>query len=212
MITLKLGSKGEDVKTLQKKLDCNVDGIFGNITEEAVKDFQRKNNLTVDGVVGDKTWAALGLKKKETTRPINKIFLHCSATKEGKDYTVDDIRSWHKARGFSDVGYHYVIYRDGTVKEGRPINQIPAAQSGHNVGSIAICYIGGLAEDGKTPKDTRTSEQKESMYKLLKDLMEKYNLKQTDIHGHYEVSDKYCPCFKIPIFLNDYNQWVKKEK
>ena len=65
---------------------------------------------------------------------------------------------------------------------------------------------------GKTPKDTRTSEQKESMYKLLKDLMEKYNLKQTDIHGHYEVANKGCPSFKIPTLLNEYNEWTKKEK
>ena len=62
MATLKFGSRGEDVKTLQRLLNCEADGIFGKITEEAVKDFQKKNNLTVDGIVGTNTWNAIGIK------------------------------------------------------------------------------------------------------------------------------------------------------
>lgn len=61
MITIKLGSRGTDVKTLQNKLNLAEDGIFDSITEEAVKDFQKSKNLTTDGIVGPKTWEALGI-------------------------------------------------------------------------------------------------------------------------------------------------------
>jgi hypothetical protein len=152
MNTLKLGSKGADVKVLQKRLNLIPDGIFGNITLEAVKEFQRQNGLFPDGVVGTSTWEALGF----TSRKINEIIVHCSATPEGKDYSVADIRKWHIQRGFGDIGYHYVIYRDGTVHKGRSIGKIGAHTSGHNSYSIGICYIGGCASDGKTAKDTRT--------------------------------------------------------
>ena len=91
-------------------------------------------------------------------REIKSIILHCSATPEGKDFTVADITRWHKERGFRTIGYHYVVYRDGTVHKGRPVEQIGAHCEGHNKDSISVCYIGGLMADGKTPKDTRTAE------------------------------------------------------
>lgn len=91
-------------------------------------------------------------------REIKSIILHCSATPEGKDFTVADITRWHKERGFRTIGYHYVVYRDGTVHKGRPVEQIGAHCEGHNKDSIGVCYIGGLMADGNTPKDTRTAE------------------------------------------------------
>ena len=96
-------------------------------------------------------------------RKINLIIVHCSATPEGKDFTVDDITRWHKARGFKTIGYHYVIYRDGSIHKGRPVSEEGAHCVGHNKNSIGVCYIGGLAADGKTPKDTRTDSQKSSL-------------------------------------------------
>ena len=98
-------------------------------------------------------------------RKINEIIVHCSATPEGKDYSVDTIRQWHLQRGFSDIGYHYVIYRDGSIHTGRYESIIGAHCAGHNANSIGVCYIGGCASDGKTPKDTRTAEQKQSLVK-----------------------------------------------
>lgn len=153
MTTLKIGSKGSEVKILQIRLNLIADGIFGPITQEAVKDFQKKNNLTTDGIVGSTTWAKLGVTQ---TRYINEIIVHCSATPECKDFTVTDIKKWHLARGFSDIGYHYVIYRDGSVHTGRDKSKIGAHCTGHNSYSIGVCYIGGCSADGKTPKDTRT--------------------------------------------------------
>lgn len=81
-------------------------------------------------------------------RKITEIIIHCSATPEGKDYTVVDIDRWHKAKG-----YHFVIYRDGSIHVGRSKSETGAHCTGHNTISIGICYIGGLTKDGQ-PKDT----------------------------------------------------------
>lgn len=191
MTTIKLGSRGNDVKTLQSKLNLIADGVFGPITEEAVKDFQKANGLSVDGIVGAKTWAKLDASTNK--RNIEELIVHCSATPEGKDYTVDNIRQWHLAEGFSDIGYHYVIYRDGSIHIGRNESISGAHCTGHNTISIGICYIGGLASDGKTPKDTRTPAQKVALLKLLKELKTKYP--KAKIHSHKDFANKACPSF-----------------
>ena len=126
-------------------------------------------------------------------RKINEIIIHCAATREGRGFTVEDITRWHKARGFATIGYHYVIYRDGSIHEGRPLEQIGAHCVGHNKHSIGICYIGGCASDGKTPKDTRTSEQKEALLSLLRRL--KARFPNATIHGHRDFAAKACPSF-----------------
>ena len=128
-------------------------------------------------------------------RKITEIIIHCSATIEGKDYTVADIDRWHRARGFRKIGYHYVIYRDGSIHAGRPISETGAHCAGHNAHSIGICYIGGLAKDGRTPKDTRTPEQREAMRSLIKQLKQKFP--EASIHGHREFAPKACPCFRV---------------
>ena len=190
-MVLKLGSRGNEVKVLQEKLNLKADGIFGPVTEEAVKDFQRSKGLEVDGIVGANTLSKLNLSVNKRT--IKELIVHCSATPEGKDYSVDTIRQWHLQRGFSDIGYHYVIYRDGSIHIGRDESIIGAHCAGHNANSIGVCYIGGCASDGKTPKDTRTAEQKQSLVKLLKELKTKYP--QASIHGHRDFSSKACPSF-----------------
>ena len=190
-MVLKLGSKGNEVKLLQEKLNLKADGIFGPLTEEAVKDFQRSNGLEVDGIVGDNTLSKLNLSVNK--RNIKELIVHCSATPEGKDYSIDTIRQWHLQRGFSDIGYHYVIYRDGSIHIGRDESIIGAHCTGHNTNSIGVCYIGGCASDGKTPKDTRTLQQKESLLSLLKTLKIKYP--NAKIYPHYKFAAKACPSF-----------------
>lgn len=140
------------------------------------------------------------------------IILHCSATAEGKDYTVAKIDEWHKQKGFKKIGYHYVIYRDGTIHKGREEWETGAHTVNHNSKSIGICYIGGLDKNGKTAKDTRTPEQKKSMYKLVNSLMEKYKLSLNDVHGHYEFAAKACPSFKMNTFREEFNEWKKDNK
>ena len=133
-------------------------------------------------------------------RVINKIIIHCAATPEGKDYTVEQIRQWHttpkpKGNGWKDIGDHFVIYRDGSVHPGRPIEQIGAHTSGYNANSIGICYIGGCAKDGKTPKDTRTPEQKAALVKLVAELRRRFP--NASVHGHNEFANKACPSFNV---------------
>jgi N-acetylmuramoyl-L-alanine amidase len=195
----KRGSRGEAVKQIQKALagaglKVITDGVYGTITEEAVREFQSKNGLKPDGIVGPATLAKLiPARLKRSKRTIKEIIVHCSATPEGKDYTVLDIRRWHKQQGWSDIGYHYVIYRNGHVEPGRNVDIAGAHCEGHNMHSIGVCYIGGMTRDGKNPKDTRTLSQKAALLSLLLDLKKLYP--QAKIYGHCDFSNKACPCF-----------------
>ena len=132
-------------------------------------------------------------------RKINKIIVHCTATQEGKEISVDTIRKWHLKRGWSDIGYHYVISLDGLTQVGRPIERSGAHTKRENKDSIGITYVGGVeSERGKNgkwiAKDTRTKEQKISLLNLLTTLKSIYGDDVT-IHGHREFAAKSCPCF-----------------
>lgn len=200
---LRKGSKGNEVKALQGALHLYVDGIFGKLTEEAVKEFQRANGLKPDGIVGEQTWAKImtGERKAamlsssvtKSKRRIDEIIVHCSATAEGKDFTTADITKWHRQRGFTTIGYHYVVYRDGSIHTGRDVNVAGAHCTGHNTHSIGVCYIGGCKADGRSPKDTRTEAQKAALLKLLKDLKRLYP--NAKIRGHRDFANKACPSF-----------------
>ena len=100
-------------------------------------------------------------------RKINKAIVHCTATPEGRHTTVEDVRRWHLDRGWSDIGYHYLIYLDGTVHEGRPIEIQGAHTKGQNKNSIGIAYVGGIDKVNFKAKDTRTEEQKEAVVDML---------------------------------------------
>ena len=134
-------------------------------------------------------------------REINRIILHCSATREGQDIDAATIKKWHtdpkpEGRGWSDIGYHYVIRLDGTIEGGRPIHKAGAHTKGHNDDSIGICYIGGVEEDGKTPKDTMNDCQEAAFKELIYSLRMVWD-KHLTLHGHNEFASKACPSFKV---------------
>lgn len=133
-------------------------------------------------------------------RNINEIILHCSATPEGQDVTIEEIDRWHRERGFRACGYHYVIYRDGTVRQGRALSQVGAHTINHNTNSIGICYIGGLDRNGR-PKDTRTDAQRDVMYALCKVLLKQFP--KATVHGHNEFANKACPSFDVAAFARE---------
>ena len=196
---LKKGSVGDDVKRLQAALNLAQDGIFGSITEEAVKDFQSANDLYPDGIVGEKTWAVidkkncnLGVNLVKSKRTIKEIIVHCTATPEGRNETVESIRAMHKTRGFADIGYHYLIYIDGSIHNGRDVNIIGAHCVNHNSYSIGVCYVGGC-DKNLNAKDTRTDAQKKALVDLLKQLRVLYP--NAKIYGHRNFSSKKCPSF-----------------
>lgn len=140
-------------------------------------------------------------------RIISLIVIHCSATKASQKVTVADIDRWHRARKWEGCGYHYVIYQDGSIHIGRPLEKKGAHVKDHNAHSIGICYIGGLDEQGNA-SDTRTPEQKQSLINLLTDLHKKFP--KAIILGHRDLSPdlngdghitpneyiKECPCYE----------------
>lgn len=127
-------------------------------------------------------------------RKIEKIIIHCSATKSNKHYSFEQLECDHKARGFICCGYHYYITRDGQLHFGRPEDVVGAHAKGYNARSIGICYEGGLDEQG-FPADTRTPAQKQTLLTLLRSLRIDYP--DAEILGHCELPgiQKACPCF-----------------
>ncbi len=125
---------------------------------------------------------------------IKYIAVHCTATPEGRHHTSKDIKSWHKAKGWSDIGYHFVVQINGNVEKGRS-EKVPGAHvQGYNSNSIGVVYVGGCDKDMK-PKDTRTTAQKVSLLNVLRQLKDKYP--EAVILGHRDFPNvnKACPSF-----------------
>lgn len=127
-------------------------------------------------------------------RPLNRIILHSTATPEGRDVTVEEIRDWHLARGWNDIGYHFVIYRNGAIKKGRDVSEQGAHTLGHNEDSIGIVYVGGTDLSGNA-KDTRTLQQRVSMRLLIAYLKAKHGIKT--VLGHKQCTHTECPSFDV---------------
>ena len=141
-------------------------------------------------------------KRKET----NTIVVHCSATKPSQKVNFHVIRRWHlMKRAFIDIGYHWVIERDGTVKQGRPIDDWGAHVKGHNHESIGICLVGGLNEKG-WPEDNFTPLQKRMLKFLLGGCLQLWP--EAEVKGHYELNNnKDCPCFDVEDWLRAEDLW-----
>lgn len=133
--------------------------------------------------------------KPAASRTIKEIIIHCTATPEGRDVSVDTIRKWHKDQGWSDIGYHFVVLLDGTVKSGRPEAIIGAHVAGHNTGTLGVVYVGGCDKTMKA-KDTRTPAQKKALLEFVSQLLKRYpNVKK--ISGHNQYAAKACPSFDV---------------
>lgn len=138
-------------------------------------------------------------------RPLTEIIVHCSATRAewmasaGTLAKVDEIRRWHKRdRGWRDIGYHYLIDRDGTLAAGRPVDQVGAHVQGHNTGTIGICLIGGHGSSEKDAfADHFTPAQDKMLRKVLSDLMRTYPTIRK-VSGHNQYAAKACPGFNVP--------------
>lgn len=142
---------------------------------------------------------------KKSKRKIEYIVIHCTATAEGKDFKSKDIDRWHRNQGWSEIGYNYVITLDGKLELGRDVDKIPSQVKGYNSSSIGVVYVGGVALDGKTPKDTRTTEQKNSILKLLKELKTLYPSAKILGHRDFPKVAKACPSFDAKNEYKDIN-------
>lgn len=142
-----------------------------------------------------------------------RIVVHCSATTPKQDIGSETIHTWHtRDRGFAAIGYHFVIRRDGTIEQGRPINAIGAHVQGHNASSLGICLVGGLDANLK-PQDNFTAHQYDSLCELLAFLQTHYP--NTTVLGHRDLSkdqnndgkidpwewSKSCPCFDVRMWI-----------
>ncbi|MCD8309707.1 MAG: N-acetylmuramoyl-L-alanine amidase [Prevotellaceae bacterium] len=122
------------------------------------------------------------------------LILHCSATRCDQDYTAQQLKRDHKARGFRTVGYHFYVRKDGSVTQHRRLWEVGAHCRPYNRCSIGICYEGGLDEEGQ-PKDTRTSAQTNTLRHIFASL--KTIFPDALICGHRDLpgtTPKACPC------------------
>lgn len=121
-------------------------------------------------------------------RKINKIVIHCSDSPHvlsGKQVGSTLIKEWHLKRGFSDIGYHAVIIKDGTIQQGRDESETGAHAKGHNKDSVAVCLVG---------TDSFTASQFVSLKALLKLWMTRHHLGIGDVYCHYQLNpQKTCP-------------------
>lgn len=129
-------------------------------------------------------------------RRIDEIIIHCSATRADHHVTAMAIREWHKARGWDDIGYHFVIERDGELVEGRDLETVGAHAKGHNRHSIGVCMVGGIAEDGK-PESNFSREQWRELDRLISGL--RWAFPNAIIRGHRDLPGvtKACPSFDV---------------
>lgn len=128
----------------------------------------------------------------------NHIVVHSSATPSRMAIGVMEIRRWHKDRGWSDVGYHFVITRCAAIQHGRDVAIVGAHALGINSESIGVCLVGGVAEDGKTPEFNFTRGQMSALEDLLLDLTAVYD--EARVEGHRDVMPPgytECPSFDV---------------
>ena len=134
----------------------------------------------------------------------SKIIVHCSRTRPADDIGVAEIRCWHKARGFGDIGYHFVIRRDGRIEVGRPICDVGAhcRAAGMNRVSVGVCLVGGMAPrmDRKIDEDNFMSGQMASLVLLAQTLKKIYPGATLAPHSQYDKA-RTCPVFDIDKFL-----------
>lgn len=124
------------------------------------------------------------------------IFIHCSATKPSMDIGVREIRMWHKRdNGWLDIGYHFVIRRDGTIENGRPQDVIGSHAKSYNSHSVAVCLVGGINDAGK-PESNYTEAQWASLDEVVSNMS--YEYPNAVVVGHRDVdAGKACPCFDV---------------
>ena len=137
----------------------------------------------------------------EPRKSTDYIVIHCAATKASMDIGLTEIRKWHvQDNGWRDVGYHYIIRRNGEVELGRSIRDTGAHAAGYNHKSVSVCMVGGMAEDNSA-ENNFTAHQWTALLDLVKQL--KSNYPDADVIGHNEISEKECPSFDVQKWKED---------
>lgn len=126
------------------------------------------------------------------------IFVHCSATKPSMDVGVREISQWHKELGWLAVGYHFIIRRDGTIEEGRPVDVVGSHVKDWNSKSVGVCLVGGIDDKGRYEANF-TPAQMQSLKEKLADLKDLYP--DAEIKAHHDIAPKACPSFNLSRWL-----------
>lgn len=134
-------------------------------------------------------------KKRSSTEA---IFVHCSATKPSMDVGVREISQWHRELGWLAIGYHFVIRRDGTIEEGRPVDVVGSHVKDWNSKSVGVCLVGGIDDKGKFEANF-TPAQMQSLKEKLADLKDMYP--DAEIKAHHDIAPKACPSFNLSRWL-----------
>jgi len=133
-------------------------------------------------------------------RHITKVIIHCAATKPSMDIGASDIKKWHLDRGWKDIGYHYVIRRNGDIENGIGVALAGSHTKGHNASSIGICLVGGI-DNKSEPENNFTKPQWATLERLVRIL--KVDFPHATVHGHREFAAKACPSFDVQEWLKN---------
>lgn len=145
-------------------------------------------------------------------RDISTIVVHCSATPPSMDIGVEEIRKWHvEGNSWTDIGYHFVIRRDGTIESGRPIERPGAHVKGHNSNSIGVCWVGGVSEANGRAQDNRSDQQTAALFGLIQDLQQKFPGAALMGHRDFKGVKKDCPSFDVRKWFVEQCNTEKKE-
>ena len=146
-----------------------------------------------------------GFDKQTKNRAIKRIIIHCSATKPNQNIGAATIKKWHLDRGWADIGYHYVIRRNGEVETGRDrdgdgdiFEEIGAHTYKYNRDSLGICIVGGIDYDGE-PEANFSDKQWNTLRLMVRFLMAEFP--NATVHGHNEFANKACPSFLVQPWL-----------
>lgn len=128
-------------------------------------------------------------------RQISSVIIHSSATMPNMDIGYDEIYDWHvNGNNWRDIGYHYIIRRNGQVERGRSIKEIGAHTKGFNAFSIGICVVGGINKKGQADVNF-TRAQWNMLDALTNELVLLYDLKI--VKGHRDYANTKCPGFDV---------------
>lgn len=134
-------------------------------------------------------------------RKINTVVIHAAATPPSMQVGAAEIRRWHLDRGWSDIGYHYVIRRNGKVEDGRPVSRAGAHVRGFNQHSIGVCLVGGV-DKNRNPADNYTKKQLAALMRLVRQLRADHDIVSVVGHRDFPRVNKACPSFSVAGWIH----------
>lgn len=187
---------------------AGADGWFGSDTRDGVQAWLAAGGKPVPVPFNPtpKPTTSAMIYQGSARYPVREIIVHCSATQPdwmaGRPIAekLAEIRRWHKANGWNDIGYHWIIDRDGKVLAGRAENIIGAHTIGKNTGTIGTCLIGGYgsAETDAFGKNF-TTQQDITLRQMIEAISSRTGIER--ISGHNQYAAKACPGFNVPAWL-----------